>query len=52
MKRDYIKPAMRFYKLQQKCHILVGSDMVGSNTANTIVGEELDFIGGGIGPGR
>ena len=47
MKRDYIKPAMRVCELKQKCHILVGS-----NTVNTIVGEELDFIGGGIGPGR
>ena len=47
MKRDYMKPAMRVYKLQQKCHILVGS-----NTANTIDGEELDYIGGGSGPGR
>ena len=47
MKRDYIKPAMRVYKLQQKCHILVGSD-----TVKTINGEELDYIGGGSGPGQ
>ena len=47
MKRDYMKPAMRVNKLQQKCHILVGSD-----TANTIDGEELEYIGGGKGQGR
>ena len=47
MKRDYIKPAMRVCELKQKCHILVGS-----NTVNTIVGEEFDYIGGGIDPGR
>ena len=47
-----MKPAMRVCELKQKCHILVGSDMVGSNPANTIVGEEFDYIGGGIGPGR
>jgi hypothetical protein len=47
MKREYMKPAMRVNKLQQKCHILVGSD-----TANTIYGEELEYIGGDIVPGR
>ena len=52
MKRDYMKPAMRVCELKQKCHILVGSDMVGSKTVNTIDGEELDFIGGGTGEGR
>ena len=58
MKRDYMKPAMRVCELKQKCHILAGSDMVGSKTVNTIngeeldVGEELDFIGGGTGEGR
>ena len=42
-----MKPAMRAYKLQQKCHILVGS-----NTANTIDGDELNYIGGDKVPGR
>ena len=46
MKRDYMKPAMRVYKLQLKCHILVGSNI------DTIDGEELDYIGGGSGPGQ
>ncbi len=47
MQRDYIKPAMRVCELKQKCHILVGSD-----TVNTIDGEEFDYIGGDIVPGR
>ena len=42
-----MKPAMRVCELKQKCHILVGS-----NTVNTIDGEELDYIGGGRVPGR
>ena len=46
-KRDYMKPAMQVCELKQKCHILAGS-----NTANNIDGEELDYIGGGKGPGR
>ena len=58
MKRDYMKPAMRVCELKQKCHILVGSDMVVSKTVNTIngkeldEGDELDYIGGGSGLGR
>ena len=47
-----MKPAMRVCELKQKCHILVGSDMVVSKTVNTINGEELDYIGGGSGPGQ
>ena len=47
MKRDYMKPAMRVCELKQKCHILVGSD-----TVKTINGEDLEYIGGGSGPGQ
>ena len=53
MKRDYIKPAMRVYKLQQKCHILVGSDTVNTiNVEELNNGEELEYLGGGDGLGR
>jgi hypothetical protein len=46
MKKDYLKPAMKVYKLRQPCRILSGSPQVGA--INTNLGDD-GFIWGGAG---
>lgn len=46
MKKEYMKPAMRVYELQQRNHILVGSDF------DTLDSDEFNYGGGDNQPGR
>ena len=50
MKKDYLKPAMKVYKLRQPCRILSGSPGPSVTNINTNDGVDFEYIGGGSVP--